>query len=327
MKASAMKTSGAGKGGGAAMKASAEKAGMASANGKANAAAATANNGAAIAQAQSAQSQDAQNAFQGHPAARMRAADYIFETLSRAILAGELAPGSILATQRGLAQQFAVSPLVVRQATHRLEELGLVRVRQGSTTVVLDPNKASDVRLMQLQLELATPGDRLALAAMEQQALSTLPLLALAERRIQDSEIDKLDALVDALPENPSAHEALLFRVKFWGEIARATHNPVVDHQIRWWARVMQELEHRAVASIVKRPRTTIAPRERYRSLLRAFRRKRGAVETWHKVILNLLDWTEAQPNHAMHKEHKEHKDKDAPQPQRGNQPRTRAVR
>jgi len=261
-----------------------------------------------------------QKAFLGQPCARMRAADYVFETLSRCILNGELAPGSILAPQRELALQFAVSPLVVRQATHRLEEIGLVRVRQGSTTVVLDPNEATDVRLMQLQLELATPGDRLALAAIEQQALSTLPLLALAERRIRDEEIDELELLVDALPENPSVHEALLFRVKFWQQVARATHNPVVDHQIRWWARVMQELELRAVTSIVSRPRADVAPREGYRRLLRAFRRRRGAVEAWHKVIVDLLERTEAQPNHAIHKNNETAS-------ARRSQPRTRAAR
>lgn len=92
------------------------------------------------------------SSFQGQPATRMRAADYVFETLSRAILMGELVPGSVLATQRALSQQFGVSPLVVRQATHRLEELGLVRVRQGSTTIVLDPSEAADLRLTQLQL-------------------------------------------------------------------------------------------------------------------------------------------------------------------------------
>jgi DNA-binding FadR family transcriptional regulator len=50
----------------------------------------------------------------------------VFESLSRAILSGELAPGTILTTQRKLSSQFGVSPLVVRQATHRLEDFGPV---------------------------------------------------------------------------------------------------------------------------------------------------------------------------------------------------------
>jgi DNA-binding FadR family transcriptional regulator len=230
----------------------------------------------------------------------MRAADYVFETLSRAILMGELVPGSVLATQRALSQQFGVSPLVVRQATHRLEELGLVRVRQGSTTIVLDPSEAADLRLTQLQLELATPGDRLSLAARETQSLSTLPLLILAERRIQDDELDELDALVDTIPEQPSAREQAQFRRQFWGIIARATRNPILEHQIRWWARVMQDMEGRGTAN-VEATGAQLAPRSTYRGLVRALRRKRGTVDYWMKVIEPLFDWSEQQPNHPIH--------------------------
>ena len=170
-----------------------------------------------------ASTQNVPKLFEAQPALRMRAADYVFETLSHAILTGELTPGSVLATQRELSRQFGVSPLVVRQATHRLEELGLVRVRQGSTTIVLDPSEASDVRLMQLQLELATPGDRLALAAREMQVLASLSLLALAERRISDEQLDELEALVESLPDAPSGRELLAFRLQFWGRMARST--------------------------------------------------------------------------------------------------------
>jgi DNA-binding FadR family transcriptional regulator len=230
----------------------------------------------------------------------MRAADYVFETLSRAILSGELVPGSVLATQRELSAQFGVSPLVVRQATHRLEELGLVRVRQGSVTTVLDPNDASDIRLMQLRLELATPGDRLALAARESQALSTLPILALAERRITDAELAELDQLIDSLPDaqvNP--HETLSFRVQFWGRIARSTRNPLVEQQVRWWASVMQSMEARNGGDPTGVYRTL--PKPIYRGLIRAMRRRRGSPEFWLKVIQPLFDWSEAQPTHAMH--------------------------
>jgi GntR family transcriptional regulator, transcriptional repressor for pyruvate dehydrogenase complex len=236
--------------------------------------------------------------FLGHPAARMRAADYVFETLSRAILSGEVAPGTVLATQRELSKQFAVSPLVVRQATHRLEELGLVRVRQGSTTIVLDPGMAADLRILQLQLELATPGDKLALAARENQALSTLPLLALAERRISEDQVKRLEQLIEELPEAPSRRDHLLFLTQFWGLISVATQNPMLQHQVRWWSRVMRDLEKRSGPTAMA---ARVAPPNLYRNLVRALRRKRGAVEVWLKVLDPLFDWTEAQPGHAVH--------------------------
>jgi DNA-binding FadR family transcriptional regulator len=235
--------------------------------------------------------------FRGRPATRTRAADHVFETLSRAILSGELAPGTVLATQRELSKQFAVSSLIVRQATHRLEEFGLVRVRQGSTTIVLDPNTAADVRLLQLQLELATPGDWLALAARENQALSTLPLVALAERRATEEELDQLDSLVDALPETPSSEQSLAFVLSYWQAVAQITRNGVIQQQLRWWAGVMQELEQRNGASTLQSLRIT---RTLFKGLNRALRRKRGAVEYWTRALDGLLAWTEAQPGHAL---------------------------
>jgi len=256
--------------------------------------------------------------FEAQPAMRMRAADYVFETLSRAILTGELTPGSVLATQRELSHQFGVSPLVVRQATHRLEELGLVRVRQGSTTIVLDPSEASDVRLMQLQLELATPGDRLALAAREMQVLASLSLLALAERRIADEQLDELDALVDALPEAPTSREVLTFRMQFWGVVARATSNGILEHQVRWWARVMQDLEKRSAATVEASTARSAAGRTQFRGLVKALRKRRGAVDHWLKVIEPLLDWTESQPNHPVHQQQQQQRtrerEKDSPE-------------
>jgi DNA-binding FadR family transcriptional regulator len=214
-------------------------------------------------------------AFRGRPATRTRAADHVFETLSRAILSGELTPGSVLATQRELSKQFAVSSLIVRQATHRLEEFGLVRVRQGSTTIVLDPNSAADVRLLQLQLELATPGDWLALSARENQALTTLPLVALAERRATDADLDGLDRLVETLPETPSREQSMAFVLTYWGAIAQISQNGVIQQQLRWWSRVMQDIEHRNNTPL-RQP--LVISRGAFRGLNRALRRKRGAV-------------------------------------------------
>jgi DNA-binding FadR family transcriptional regulator len=236
--------------------------------------------------------------FRGRPATRTRAADHVFESLSRAILCGELVPGSVLATQRELSKQFAVSSLIVRQATHRLEEIGLLRVRQGSTTIVLDPEEAADVRLLQLQLEVATPGDWLALAARENYALSSLPLLALAERRISDAELRLIDELIETLPESPNDIELLQFQLSFWRLIAKCTQNPVMQQNVRWWARLMSELEahgHNRRAPIPD-------PRARYRGLLRALRRRRGTVEYWLRALQPLLDWTEAQPKHSRNR-------------------------
>jgi DNA-binding FadR family transcriptional regulator len=225
---------------------------------------------------------------------RVRVADRVFAELLGAILRGELAPGEPVPTQRALSRKFGVSPLVVRQAIHRLEELELVRVRQGSPTIVLDPNRAADVRLIQLQLEAATPGDSLALAGLENRALSALPLLVLAARRISDEELDQLDAIVEALGDHPSERELDEFQVRYWSTVARATCNPLLQHQVRWWFHTLPRL---AAPTITPVETLQISV---YRDLNAAFRGRSDVLESWLCLLHQLFDWVEAQPGHAL---------------------------
>ncbi len=73
-------------------------------------------------------------------ARRSHVADDVFDQVAAAILRGDLAPGSSLPPERALAEQFGTSRIIARQAIHRLAEYGLVRVRQGGATIVLDPD-------------------------------------------------------------------------------------------------------------------------------------------------------------------------------------------
>ncbi len=225
---------------------------------------------------------------------RVRVADRVFAKLLGAILRGELAPGEPVPTQRALSREFGVSPLVVRQAIHRLEELELVRVRQGSPTIVLDPNRAADVRLIQLQLEAATPGDSLALAGLENRALSALPLLVLAARRITDEELDSLDALVAALGEDPTDPQLHEFQTKYWSKIAEATCNPLLQHQVRWWFHTLPRL---AAPTITPVDEVSLGV---YRDLNASLRARNGVLESWLCLLQQLFDWVEAQPGHAF---------------------------
>lgn len=226
--------------------------------------------------------------LQVEPPARLRVADHVFETLARAILNGELKAGEPLATQRDLAQQFNISALVVRQAIHRLEDLGLVRVKQGSTTIVLDPNESADIRLIQLRMELAEPGPGLANAALENQALFVVPMLVLAERRMSSAELHELEALVQSLPDKPTAEQARAFRIAYWNKVSRATRNPLFQQQVRWWSTMVAELDRRGRAMRVPHAPVMVGMYER---LNRAFRERKGAVQSYVDSLQPLLQW------------------------------------
>jgi CheY-like chemotaxis protein len=59
-----------------------------------------------------------------------------YEVLRRRILAGELAPGTMLASQARLAAEFGVAPMTMRQVLARLETEGLLTCETGRGTFV-----------------------------------------------------------------------------------------------------------------------------------------------------------------------------------------------
>lgn len=227
--------------------------------------------------------------FRAAPPTRQRIADQIFHALARSILDGELKPGEPLTPQRDLAVHFSVSPLIVRQAVHRLEDLGLVRVKQGSTTIVLDPAQTADLRILELQLELAEPSPRFLDWLLEAQTASALGMLTLAESRIRPEDVDRLVRLTeDADPS--SAQDLRRFRAEYWGCIAKATRNPLLQQSRRWWIAVLDKLERSGHMRELKDP---LFP-SLYQGLNQKLAEGRGSVELYLSVIRQLHQMTAA---------------------------------
>jgi GntR family transcriptional repressor for pyruvate dehydrogenase complex len=90
--------------------------------------------------------------------------DQVFRRLARAILAGTHPAGSHLPAERALAEQLRVNRQVVREATRRLAQLGLVQVLHGDGTRVLDFREHGGLDVLALLMEQAPDGkDSLAL--------------------------------------------------------------------------------------------------------------------------------------------------------------------
>jgi DNA-binding FadR family transcriptional regulator len=225
-----------------------------------------------------------------NPPVRQRVADHVFDSLAKAILIGQIAPGEPLPTQRELAKQFDISALVVRQAIHRLEDLGLVRVRQGSSTIVLDPRESTDIRLIQLHMELATPEPALFRAVLESQVLFLLPLLVLAERRITQEQVAVLNYIVGQVNENTPPEDARRFRIEYWTQIAEASGNPMYHQQIRWWSSMVNDLRKRGQDFEAFGARLVV---DVYRRLNEALAKHEGAVQAYLTAVVPLLDWIE----------------------------------
>lgn len=173
------------------------------------------------------------------PVRRGHAADTIFEQLAAAILRGEFEVGAPLPAERLLGEEFGVSRIVVRQAVHRLADVGLVAVRQGGATTVRDPAEAGDIRLIGLYYSLA-PGGKVAREirrdTIEKQFLQGLSLVDVCARRAGARDKKKIHDLALAIDENAATEKSFAaFEEAFWRAVARAGGNRIFEMEVAWW--------------------------------------------------------------------------------------------
>jgi DNA-binding FadR family transcriptional regulator len=173
------------------------------------------------------------------PVPRAHVADHVFAELARDVLTGALPHGEALPPERVLVDRFGVSRVLVRQAVHRLAELGLVRVKQGGATLVLDPRTATDLRVLGL-LYRASPG---ALSAadvadiVEKQYMQGLSIVEVAGRRAKgDGALAPVIALLKEAADDPSALADFgAFERRFWRTLAAAAGNRIFEMELAWW--------------------------------------------------------------------------------------------
>ncbi|HET6668176.1 MAG TPA: GntR family transcriptional regulator [Intrasporangium sp.] len=80
--------------------------------------------------------------------ARRSIPDEVFDQLLGELLGGDLGPGQPLPSERRLAEVLGVSRPAVREAIQRLATAGLVEVRQGDATTVLDFRRYGGLELL-----------------------------------------------------------------------------------------------------------------------------------------------------------------------------------
>jgi DNA-binding FadR family transcriptional regulator len=173
----------------------------------------------------------------------MRVADRVFDGLAAAILRGELPAGSALPPERVLAERYGTSRILVRQAVHRLAELGLLQVSQGEASRVLDPDQATNLGVLALFYRLA-PGEMgLSVAdMMEKQYLQGLSMVSVASRRAAPEALRRIQQLVVAYQTGVEKTGALSeFEERYWRALSRAGGNRIFVMEVAWWYDVLHE--------------------------------------------------------------------------------------
>jgi DNA-binding FadR family transcriptional regulator len=220
----------------------------------------------------------------GSPVERTHASDQVFKELASAILNRELAAGSALPPERELSERFSVSRIVVREAVHRLKEYELVRVRQGSPTIVLDPERSTDIRLLGLEIELLEHSPEGMRIITERQVYAAAALLDLAEQRMTTEELDALERIIDgylATPDREAQAQWLAFERAYWTAIATGTKNRVYLRETLWFFNLL-ERDPRFLTAMDRGP---LEPGLGYKALLVAQRARSGSAALYLRAL------------------------------------------
>jgi len=183
---------------------------------------------------------------------RPHAADAVFEQVAASILRGDLRPGDALPPERVLGEKFGVSRIIVRQAVHRLADMGLVRSRAGGSTLVLDPAEARDPRVLELWYRLDRPSARDVRDFVERQIFEGYVIVHIAALRGAQPRLRAAAALADEFLARGAPEGGLLrFETAFWTALAEAGGNRLYVFEVRWWYRLVAEQPraHRRIAS------------------------------------------------------------------------------
>lgn len=215
---------------------------------------------------------------------RRRIADEVFDHLARAIIVGDYAPETPLPPERELAEMFEASRVIVRQALHRLAEIGLVRVRQGGATLVQDPAACDHPEVGVLLLRYSPAQDTLLAAWRERMVAGSVSMILIAARRVTPDRLAALRELVGGF--DAREHQDHL-NAAFWTHIADMTDNPFFARETRFWFRVARE--NPKIASRLGIP--TEVRLAGYRAVIEALERSPSdAVRAYLAVADQLLD-------------------------------------
>lgn len=153
--------------------------------------------------------------------------EQIAEQIESRILSGELRSGDRLPTERELAEQFHASRTAVREAMKSLAQKGLVNMRPGRGTIVIDGTTQAVRHSLDLMMKFGQAGDSTNL--VEVRGIFEPEIAALAAARATDEEIAAMREAVAIMDAN-LRNADLYIRADndFHQALAKATQNSLI---------------------------------------------------------------------------------------------------
>ncbi len=164
------------------------------------------------------------------PVGKSRVAEEIVQQLRGLILSGQYAVGQKLPPERKLSEELGVNRASLREAIKSLEQLGLVKTRQGDGTRVLDFMQTAGVELVSHLIAGPTPNLQMLVDVMEFRRFFGRESARLAAERATPEDIAKLDEMAERAAE-PTVDVTLLLQLdfEFYVLLAAAGHNRVMQ--------------------------------------------------------------------------------------------------
>ncbi|MBX6394334.1 MAG: FadR family transcriptional regulator [Alicyclobacillaceae bacterium] len=160
------------------------------------------------------------------PVRRARLSDAVIEQLKELIREGVYPPGSKLPPEKELAQQFGVSRASVREALTVLASAGIIEIRQGEGSFVLEVDVSRYIPPVAVSM-ISFPEQILHL--LETRMILEASAAELAARRAGEKDLTDIEtALQGYLDELQAGRVGDAHDLQFHQAIARATRNPVL---------------------------------------------------------------------------------------------------
>lgn len=154
-----------------------------------------------------------------------RAYDIVVQHVQRLVENGSLRPGDKLPSEREMAKRFHVGRSSVQDAIHVLEARGIVKLRQGGTTVVRDPSDS----LVDLLAEVLIRKRTLVEELMDVRGIIEPALAARAAEHATEADIKYLNGILVRQAEKVRRGESAVEEdFEFHNTIARVAGNGVV---------------------------------------------------------------------------------------------------
>ncbi len=176
------------------------------------------------------------------PVARSSVVDAVADRLRGEILAGRLAPGARLPSERELAAALGVNRLTLRAALGRLEEIGLVVTRHGAGTEVTSWRERAGLDSLAALIGSLPAGERtwfdLAVSMLELRRILATEAVALAAERHTEADLVTMARLAEA--QKGRLHDAILYargELAFERAVIRATGNVGLELVLNTFAR------------------------------------------------------------------------------------------